>query len=99
MSKNNNFWTSFYSLCHQNKNFLNGIYKFTVADNEVSRFDQFLSESIEGSTSGSIDFDLEWHWFKSGEIPEKRIIKTEKVKFNLPENEDFTLEIFELIDG
>ena len=69
---------------------LNGIYKFTVADNEVSRFDQFLSESIEGSTSGSIDFDLEWHWFKSGEIPEKRIIKTEKVKFNLPENEDFT---------
>lgn len=69
---------------------LNGVYKFTVTDSEVSRFDQFLSESIENSSSGSIDFDLEWHWFKSGETPEKRTIKTEKVRFNLPENEDFT---------
>ena len=66
-----------------------GIYKFTVTEDEINRFNNLYSDEIETSTSGSLTFDLDWYWFKEGETPEKRNIKTEKILFQIPENTDF----------
>ena len=65
-----------------------GIYGINILDNDISRFNQELSTDIESSTSGSVNFDLEWYWFKEGNTPEKRTIKKETVIFKIPESDE-----------